>query len=111
MQICSDFAESLIIIVDDNDSPISKCQDLDSEYFDRPFLSMRFHFLADNTGVKVSCPLSFVLILAMTFFERYLSIVGEITERTPHRSASIIDSSAKEFLSEHPFRHFLRTKS
>jgi hypothetical protein len=76
VQISSEFPELPTIIVNSDDSPIRKRKDLNVGSFDGPFLSMAFHFLAANTVLRAACPLLLFLMLAIAFFDCYLSIVS-----------------------------------
>jgi hypothetical protein len=111
------------MLVDDNDSPMRKRKDLNVGYFDGPFFSMIFHFLAAKTGVRTACPFSFIFMLVTAFFECYFPIVGRGYGENPTSKRNYLDFQVrtvyvlpgldltKEFLSEKPFCRFARKKS
>jgi hypothetical protein len=117
IQIWSEFPDLPPRIVD-SDSPIRKRKSLNLGYFDGPFLSMIFHFLAANSEVRTACPLSFIFMFVTAFLERHLSIVGGGYGENPTSKSNSLYLKVttvrllpafglrKEFLSELPFCHF-----
>jgi hypothetical protein len=95
-----------------------KHKDLNAEYFDNSSLSMTFHFLASNNGVRTACALSFLFILFPAFFEHYLSIVGVGYGENPTSKSNSLHLKVtavrallgfrltKEFLSNNHFASF-----